>query len=55
MDYKRIMVFGAHADDEITMSGTIAKMANAGVRVVVITMTNGCEGYPRPDMKDTIV
>lgn len=55
MDYKRVMVFGAHADDEITMSGTIAKMANAGVRVVVITMTNGCEGYPRPDMKDTIV
>ena len=55
MDYKTIMVFGAHADDEITMSGTMAKLANAGVRVVVVTMTNGCEGYPRVDMKDTIV
>lgn len=55
MDYKRVMVFGAHADDEIRMAGTIAKMSNAGVRVVVVTMTNGCEGYPRPEMKDTIV
>lgn len=55
MDYKRVMIFGAHADDEIRMSGTIAKMSNAGMRVVVITMTNGCEGYPRIDMKDKIV
>jgi LmbE family N-acetylglucosaminyl deacetylase len=55
MNYKRVMVFGAHADDEIRMAGTIAKMANAGVRVVIVTMTNGCEGYPRIDMKDTIV
>jgi len=55
MNYKRIMVFGAHADDEIRMAGTIAKMANAGTRVVVVTMTNGCEGYPKPELKDTIV
>jgi len=55
MDYKTVIVFGAHADDEITMAGTIAKMSNAGVRVVVVTMTNGCEGYPRVDMKDKIV
>ena len=55
MNYKRVMVFGAHADDEIRMSGTIAKMANAGTRVVVVTMTNGCEGYPTEDLKDTIV
>lgn len=55
MDYKKVMVFGAHADDEIRMAGTIAKMSNAGVRVVVVTMTNGCEGYPRLDMKDEIV
>jgi len=55
MDYKRVMVFGAHADDEIRMAGTMAKMSAAGVRVVVVTMTNGCEGYPQMDMKNTIV
>lgn len=55
MNYKRVIIFGAHADDEIRMAGTIAKMSNAGVRVVVVTMTNGCEGYPQPEMKDTIV
>ncbi|MBD3182236.1 hypothetical protein GF312_08090 [Candidatus Poribacteria bacterium] len=55
MDYKTIMVFGAHADDEIRMACTMAKLSKAGVRVVVVTMTNGCEGYPRIDMKDKIV
>jgi len=55
MDYKTIMVFGAHPDDELTMSGTMAKLAQAGVRVVVVQMTDGSEGYPRPEMRDTIV
>ncbi len=55
MNYNTVIIFGAHADDEITMAGTITKMSQAGVRVVVVTMTNGCEGYPRPEMKDTIV
>jgi len=55
MDFERIMVFGAHPDDEIAMSGTMAKLAGLGVRVVAVTMTNGCEGYPSLDMRDTIV
>lgn len=55
MDYKTIMVFGAHPDDELTMAGTMAKLAQAGVRVVVVQMTDGSEGYPRPEMRDQIV
>lgn len=55
MNYKRVMVFGAHHDDEITMAGTIAKLSAMGVRVVVVIMTDGCEGYPRPEMRETIV
>ena len=34
MDYDTVVVFGAHADDEITMAGTIAKISQSGVRVV---------------------
>lgn len=55
MNYERVLVFGAHHDDEITMAGTIAMLANAGVQVTVAIMTDGSEGYPRPEMKDTIV
>ena len=55
MDYERILVFGAHPDDELMMSGTMAKLAHQDVEVAVVTMTNGSEGYPRPEMRDTIV
>ncbi|MFQ6097634.1 MAG: PIG-L deacetylase family protein [Armatimonadota bacterium] len=55
MNYDTILVFGAHPDDEITMAGTMAKLADAGCTVVVAIYTNGCEGYPRPEMKDEIV
>jgi LmbE family N-acetylglucosaminyl deacetylase len=55
MHYQRIMVFGAHQDDELVMAAGMAKMAAAGTHVVVVIMTNGCEGYPKPEMKDTIV
>ncbi len=55
MDYRTILVFGAHPDDELTMSGTMAKLSAAGVRVVVVQMTDGSEGYPRPEMRDEIV
>ena len=55
MDYERVMIFGAHPDDEILMAGTVAKMSDAGVHVVVVTCTDGCEGYPRPEMKDEVV
>jgi LmbE family N-acetylglucosaminyl deacetylase len=55
MDYERILVFGAHPDDEFSMAGTIAKLADAGVHVALVTMTNGNEGYPRPEWRDRIV
>ena len=55
MNYTRILVFGAHPDDEIRMAGTMAKLSVQGVQVVVVTFTNGCEGYPRPEMRDQIV
>ena len=55
MNYERILVFGAHPDDEQTMAGTIAKLADMGVDVYVAIYTDGCEGYPRPEMKDEIV
>jgi len=55
MNYQRIMVFAAHADDEITMAGTIARLSGEGVRVVVVQMTDGCEGYPDQAMRDRIV
>ena len=55
MNYRKVLVFGAHHDDEITMAGTIAKLSAMGVEVVVAIYTNGCEGYPRPEMRDTIV
>ena len=54
MNYKRILVFGAHPDDEMTMSGTMVKFSQAGRRVVVVTMADGSEGYPRVDMKDQV-
>ncbi len=55
MDYERILVFGAHADDEFPMAGTMAKLADQGVGVYLVTMTNGNEGYPKPEWRDTIV
>ncbi len=55
MDYERILVFGAHADDEFPMAGTMAKLAAQGVKVFVCTMTNGSEGYPKPEWRDKIV
>ena len=38
MDYERILVFGAHPDDELMMSGTMAKLAHQGVEVAVVTI-----------------
>jgi len=55
MNYRRILVFGAHPDDEITMAATIAKLAASGVEVNVATMTDGSEGFPSPDWRDRIV
>lgn len=55
MNYRRVMVFGAHPDDEFAMAGTIAKLAMKRVKVTILTFTDGREGYPLPEMKDTIV
>ncbi len=55
MDYERVLVFGAHPDDELAMSPAMALMASKGVHVTVCIPTNGSEGYPRPEWKDTIV
>jgi len=55
MNYRRVMVFGAHPDDEIAMAGTIAKLSMKRAKVTILTFTDGCEGYPMPEMKDTIV
>lgn len=55
MNYRTVLVFGAHPDDELAMAPAMAKMASLGVDVVVAMMTDGCEGYPSPELKDTIV
>jgi LmbE family N-acetylglucosaminyl deacetylase len=55
MHYQRILVVGAHPDDELRMAAAIAKMGAQGTEVTVLICTDGCEGYPRPDMKDSIV
>lgn len=55
MLFRSAVVFAAHPDDEIQMGGTMARMAAEGTRLVVVQMTDGCEGYPDPSMKDRIV
>jgi LmbE family N-acetylglucosaminyl deacetylase len=55
MNYKKILIFGAHPDDEITMARTTAKLTRAGVQVTVVIMTNGCEGYLDRRLKKRIV
>jgi LmbE family N-acetylglucosaminyl deacetylase len=55
MNFERILVFAAHPDDEISMPGTIRKLADAGVEVHVCVSADGCEGYPFPEWEQTIV
>jgi LmbE family N-acetylglucosaminyl deacetylase len=55
MNYRRILVFGAHPDDELSMANAMAKFASLGVEVYVCTPTDGSEGYPLPEMKGSIV
>ncbi len=55
MDYERVLVCGAHPDDEVAMAGTIAKLSEKGVQVFVLIFTDGCEGYPKPELKEEIV
>ncbi len=56
-DWKRILVFGAHVDDEIIgPGGTIARLSQAGAEVHLVTFTGGAQdtGYARTDLKDKI-
>ena len=55
MNYHRVLVFGAHPDDEMAMSGTMAKLADQGCEVHVCISTDGSEGFPKPEWKDRIV
>jgi LmbE family N-acetylglucosaminyl deacetylase len=55
VNYRRILVFGAHPDDENTMAPTMAKLAASGVEVSVCIMTDGSEGFPKPEWRDRIV
>ena len=55
MGYRRIVVFGAHPDDELRMAAAIAKFSAEGTEVTVVIFTDGCEGFPSLDMKETIV
>ena len=52
--YQRIMIWGAHPDDEILMGGTIAAHADAGAQVVVVTISRGDAGYCRAEWAETI-
>ena len=48
MDRKdlRIMVIGAHPDDpEVNMAGTIAKFAESGARVRMVSVSCGDKGH----------
>lgn len=56
-DWRRVMVYGAHIDDEIAgPGGTIARLTGAGADVLVVTFTGGTKdtGYSRVDLKDSI-
>lgn len=52
----KVLVFCAHADDEvIAIGGTIRKMANAGVNIRLVMFSEGAEGYPTREEKNSIV
>ena len=50
---QKMLVFGAHGDDEIIgCGGTIARLAGLGVEVTVVTFTRRETSYARPEDKD---
>lgn len=52
----RILVFCAHADDEVIgMGGTLGKFANDGAEIRLVMFSEGAEGYSSPSEKDTII
>ncbi len=49
---KRVLVFGAHPDDEIIgPGGTIARLSDEGAEVTVVTFTAGETAYTSPELK----
>lgn len=51
----RILVFCAHADDEVIgMGGTLRKLADAGAHIRLVMFSAGAEGYSCPEEKTTI-
>lgn len=51
----KIVVFGAHPDDEVVgAGGTIAKLSKTGSEVFVVIFTKGEEGYADKKLKSTI-
>jgi LmbE family N-acetylglucosaminyl deacetylase len=56
-NWKRVLVFGAHVDDElIGPGGTLARLSQAGAQVHVVTFTGGDAdtGYARPEWKGKV-
>lgn len=54
-NWKRILVFSAHPDDEILgVGGTIAKLSNLGKEVFVVTFAIGETSYSSIEMKEKI-
>lgn len=52
---RRVLVFGAHPDDEIVgPGGTIARLSEEGARVTVVTFTAGETAYSTPEMKGKV-
>lgn len=55
--WRRVLVFGAHIDDEtIGPGGTVARLSKVGAEVFVVTFTGGSAdtGYSRVELKDKI-
>lgn len=55
--WKRVLVFGAHVDDEIIgPGGTLVRLNQMGAESVVVTFCGGDKdtGYSRADLKDKI-
>ncbi len=56
-NWKRVLVFGAHVDDEVIgPGGTIARLSRLGAEITVVTFTGGDAdtGYSRPEWKGKV-
>lgn len=52
----KVLVFGAHADDEvIAIGGTLRLLANEGARIRLVLFSAGAEGYARAEEQAGIV